>query len=414
MPNILAFTIGIALWEAETVYERAFAIADEHMQLRKERLKEVTPGQREADSFVTFSQELEALHDPGDLIQHALNRLLSVLNFDQAAYAIIDGNEVFFSQQALREGVPAPQPALNVRVPLTEAGLIDTAQRTRTTAWSTDYPSTSDNMAIMVVQGVKSAVVTPVFSHGQVAAVIVLRAVNRWQTITPQMRKIMELTALRLEHALELRRAVGEVRSTLEAGMLTLGLVLEARDFETSGHTHRAAMMAAQLGEQLDLNTTDLHHLRQGAYLHDLGKLCVPDQILRKPGKLTPEEWTTMQSHVVQGHDLAARIAGLSAETLGVIRSHHERWDGSGYPDSLAGTDIPLSARIFAVCDVYDALISQRPYKAAWSHEAAVLEIERQSGHHFDPDVVRAFLGLMGRAVNFQIEPTGNQESGHP
>ncbi|AZI44236.1 HD domain-containing protein [Deinococcus psychrotolerans] len=395
IPDILAFTVGLTIWEADTAYERAFAIADEQLQLRKELLREAVPGQREADSFVTFSQELEALQDPGDLIQHSLNRLLNLLNFDQAAYAIIDGDEAFFSHQALREGVPAPQPALNVRVPLAETGLVDTVHRTRTTAWSTDYPSILDSMPSVIAQGVKSGLVTPVFSHGQVVAAIILRTVNRWQTITPQMRKIVELTALRLEHALELRRAVSEVRSILEAGMLTLGLVLETRDFGNSGHTHRAAMMAARLGEHLGLNTTDLHYLRKGAYLHDLGKLYVPDELLRKPGRLTQEEWAVMQSHVVQGHDLATRIAGLSAQTLDVIRSHHERWDGSGYPDGLTGTDIPLNARIFAVCDVYDALISERPYKDAWSHESTVLEIERQSGQHFDPDVVRAFLSLM-------------------
>ena len=355
---------------------------------------------------MTFSQELEALRDPGDLIQHALNRLLNLLDFDQAAYAIIENNETFFSHQAHRESVPVPQPALNVRLPLAEPGMLYTVQRIRTTVWSTDYQSTSYTMPLVINQGVKSGIVTPVFSRGQVVAAIVLRTVDRWQTITPQMRKVVELTALRLEHALELRRAVGEVRSTLEASMLTLGIVLEARDFETSGHTHRAAMMAAQLGEQLGLNTTDLHHLRQGAYLHDLGKLCVPDQILRKPGRLTPEEWAVMQSHVVQGHDLATRIAGLSADTLGVIRSHHERWDGSGYPDGLAGTNIPLSARIFAVCDVYDALISERPYKKARSHEDAVSEIERASGQHFDPDVVRAFLGLMAGGERRGAEPT--------
>jgi HD-GYP domain-containing protein (c-di-GMP phosphodiesterase class II) len=237
-------------------------------------------------------------------------------------------------------------------------------------------------------------VLTPVFSQGQIVATIVLRSVNRWHSITPQMRKVLELTALRLEHALELRRAVNEVRSTLEAGMLTLGLVLEARDFETSGHTTRTATMTAQLGEHLGLNAAALHHLRQGAYLHDLGKLSVPDEILKKPGSLSPDEWTVMQSHVLQGYDLAIRIPGLSPETLGVIRAHHERWDGRGYPDGLAGTTIPLAARIFAVCDVYDALISDRPYKRAWTHEAAVAEIIRESGRHFDPEVVRAFTAL--------------------
>ncbi|MDV6376014.1 HD domain-containing phosphohydrolase [Deinococcus arenicola] len=396
--NVAAFTAGMTVWETETAYERAFAIADEHLQLCKERLTEGTPGEREADSLVTFSQELEALQDPDDLIKHALNRLMGMFDFDQAAYATIDGNEAFFSHQVQIKGVPVAQPALNVRMALAATGLIDTAHRTRTTAWSTDYPSISNSMPIMVEQGVKSAIATPVFSQGQVIAAIVVRAVNRWQTITPQMRKIMELTALRLEHALELRRAVGEVRSTLEAGMLTLGIVLEARDFETSGHTHRVATMAEQLGKDLGLNTTDLHHLRQGAYLHDLGKLCVPDEILRKPGRLTPQEWSVMQSHVVKGHELATRIDGLTVETLQVIRSHHEHWDGGGYPDGLVGTDIPLNARLFAVCDVYDALISERPYKHAWSREDALAEIGGQAGRQFDPEIARAFLGLMQRS----------------
>ena len=397
--GVEAFSVGMTVWESDTPFERAFAIADEQLQLRKERLREAAPGEREADSFVTFSQELEALRDPGDLIQHALNRLMTLLDFDQAAYVIIEGHEAFFSHQTLREGVLAPQPALNVRVPLAATGLVYTAYRRRTTAWSTDYPSTSDPMPIMVAQGIKSAVVTPVFSQGQVVAAIVLRAVHRWQTITPQMRKVVELTALRLEHALELRRAVSEVRSTLEAGMLTLGMVLEARDFETHGHTTRATTMAAQLGEHLGLGVEDLAHLQHGAYLHDLGKLCVPDEVLRKPGPLTPDEWTIMKSHAVQGYELATRIAGLSAATLGVIRSHHERWDGGGYPDGLAGTDIPLCARIFAVCDVYDALISARPYKRAWTHEDAALEIEKQAGRQFDPQVVHSFLTLMGRTA---------------
>ncbi|MGY2894422.1 HD domain-containing phosphohydrolase [Deinococcus sp. UYEF24] len=397
VPDTLAFSFGVAVWEQGGVYERTFALADEQLQLRKEQLRQATPEDREAVAFVTFSQELEALDDPSDLIQHALNRLLSLLDFDQAAYASIEGNEAFFTHHAHREGIPVPRPALNVRLPLAETGLVYSVYRTQATVWSTDYPNNPDVMPTLVEQGVKSGIVTPVFSQGQVVAALVLRTVNRWQTITPHLRKVVELTALRLEHALELRRAVEETRSTLEAGLLTLGIVLEARDLETQGHTTRAAGMAAQLGERLGLSGIDLGHLRQGAYLHDLGKLCVSDEILRKPGRLTPDEWVTMQSHVEQGYDLATRIPDLPQDILNVIRSHHERWDGGGYPDRLAGTDIPLSARIFAVCDVYDALISERPYKNAWSHEAAVTEIERESGRHFDPAVVVAFLNLMQR-----------------
>jgi diguanylate cyclase (GGDEF)-like protein len=394
LPDTQAYTVGLAVREQDTAFERAFALADEQLQLRKEYLRQGAPNDRETASFVTFSQELEALRDPSDLIQHALTRLLNLLGFDQAAYATIEGEEAFFTQEAHGEDVPVPQPALHARIPLPETGLIQTVHRTRATAWSTDYPNARNTMPLSVTQGVKSGIVTPVFSQGEVIGAIVLRTVNRWQTITPHMRKIVELTALRLEHALELRRAVSEVKGTLEAGLQTLGIILEAKDFETHGHTNRAATMAVSLGESLGLSSGDLDHLRQGAYLHDLGKLCVPDAILKKPDILSPEEWRKMQSHVMQGYDLATRIPGVPLDILSVIRSHHEHWDGSGYPDGLAGMDIPLMARIFAVCDVYDALISERPYKNAWTHENAVLEITRQSGRHFDPDVVQAFLDV--------------------
>jgi diguanylate cyclase (GGDEF)-like protein/putative nucleotidyltransferase with HDIG domain len=395
LPGTQAFTVGLAVREQDTAFERAFALADEQLQLRKESLKQGAPNDRETASFVTFSQELEALKDPGDLIQHALTRLLNLLDFDQAAYAIIENNETFYSHQALREGVPVSQPALHARVHLSRSGFVQQVHDTRTTAWGTDYPNTPGSSKLIVAQGVKSAIVTPVFSQGKVIAAIALRTLNRWQTITPHMRKIVELTALRLEHALELRRAVSEVKGTLEASLQTLGVILESKDFETHGHTNRAATMAASLGESLGLDPGDLDHLRQGAYLHDLGKLCVPDEILKKPGHLSPEEWFKMQGHVLHGYDLATRIPGVPQDVLSIIRSHHERWDGSGYPDGLAGQDIPLLARVFAVCDVYDALISTRPYKDAWTHEDACAEITRQSGRHFDPDVVQAFLDVI-------------------
>ncbi|MGY2894379.1 HD domain-containing phosphohydrolase [Deinococcus sp. UYEF24] len=398
-PDIQAFTVGMAVREQDIAFERAFAVADERLQLQKEHLKQATVDEREAASFVAFSQELEALKDPGELIQHALNRLLTLLDFDQALYAPWEGENNYVSHQAVREGIPSLYPPLHVRVPIIQAGLVHQVQRTRSTAWSTDYMSDVVNTTVFLNQGVKSVILTPVFSQGQIVATIVLRAVNRWQTITPHMRKVVELTALRLEHALELRRAVDEVRSSLETGLLALGVALEAKDVETQGHTVRAADMAASLGETLGLSCSELAHLRQGACLHDLGKLSIPDEILKKPDKLTPDEWEIMKGHVQHGFDLATRIPGLPQNILNVIRSHHERWDGSGYPDGLAGTDIPLGARIFAVCDVYDALISERPYKHAWSHEEAVAEIERESARHFDPEVVRAFLNLVGRTI---------------
>ena len=185
-----------------------------------------------------------------------------------------------------------------------------------------------------------------------------------------------------------------DVRATFEGGLLSLGTALEARDFETAGHTERVVKFAHALGVALELRPAELDSLVEGAYLHDLGKLAVPDQILLKPGKLTPDEWTVMKSHAVRGHALATRLPHLSTDALQIIRHHHERWAGGGYPFGLVGETIPRLARIFAVCDVYDALTSERPYKAAWSPEAARTELRAQAGRQFEPAVVEAFLGL--------------------
>ncbi len=185
-------------------------------------------------------------------------------------------------------------------------------------------------------------------------------------------------------------------QKTLEGSFLALGLALEMRDLETAGHTQHVVRYATALGEAFGLNSLQLEGLRQGAYLHDLGKLGVSDGILLKPGKLNAEEWSIMKTHVERGFHLASQIPSLAQGALNVIRYHHERFDGSGYPEGLKGEEIPLEARVFAICDVYDALVSIRPYKRAWTHEEALAQLRMDSGRHFDPSVVDAFIETLG------------------
>ncbi len=189
-------------------------------------------------------------------------------------------------------------------------------------------------------------------------------------------------------------RLVAEERAAAaqERAIHALGLALEYRDRETKGHTDRVTDRAVGVARALGLSEEEIEPLRWGAYLHDVGKIGIPDSILLKPGSFDASEWELMQSHSAIGHAFAEKLEFLPAGALAVVRSHHERWDGLGYPDGLAGESIPLLARIFAVADVYDALISPRPYKPAWTHEAAVAEIRAQSGKQFDPVVVAAFL----------------------
>jgi len=183
-------------------------------------------------------------------------------------------------------------------------------------------------------------------------------------------------------------------RRDVEESMLALGLALEARDLETAGHTQRVVKMAELMGQHFGLNRRRLGALRQGAYLHDLGKLSISDEILLKPGKLDQQQWETMQTHAKLGHDLAARIPNIKPEALEVIHYHHERWDGEGYPAKLQQEEIPLLARIFAICDVFDALISPRIYKPSWAEVDAVREICQGRCRQFDPQVTDIFLQL--------------------
>ncbi|GGS28829.1 HD domain-containing phosphohydrolase [Deinococcus knuensis] len=231
----------------------------------------------------------------------------------------------------------------------------------------------------------------PVKVQGDIYAELNLDSLSDEHAFDHESLLIAEEFGLWAAAILSASSRVKQALSSQDAALLTLGIALEARDMETQGHTRRVVELSARLGEALGLNASALHTLRQGAALHDLGKLLIPDSILLKPGALTPDEWTTMKTHAALGADLAAQLSDLTPAVLDVIRSHHERWDGRGYPHGLAGEDIPLLARIFSVCDVFDALTSERPYKAAWSVQDALNEIQAQSGRQFDPQVVAAF-----------------------
>ena len=173
-----------------------------------------------------------------------------------------------------------------------------------------------------------------------------------------------------------------------------VGLALETRDFETRGHTERVASLAQRMAGALGLDAQRAGALHEGAFLHDIGKLSLPDVVLLKPGALTLQEREVMQTHAQIGFNLSQRLPS-QPETALLILHHHEWWNGEGYPQRLKGEAIPLLARAFAVIDVYDALTSERPYKCAWSPKEAAAELRRLSGIQFDPQMVTAFLEML-------------------
>jgi putative nucleotidyltransferase with HDIG domain len=169
---------------------------------------------------------------------------------------------------------------------------------------------------------------------------------------------------------------------------------LELRDGETAGHSQRVTQLSVAIAEALGLEMEDVTNIRRGAYLHDIGKMAIPDPILLKPGPLTKEEWEVMKQHPMRAREFLLEIPFLRG-VIPIVYSHHERWDGTGYPEGLQGEKIPLLARIFAVVDNWDALTSDRPYRKAWSEEKAAAFLKENSGKVFDPGVVNVFLSVI-------------------
>jgi putative two-component system response regulator len=191
----------------------------------------------------------------------------------------------------------------------------------------------------------------------------------------------------------EVKKATAEIRARERETILRLSKAADSRDPETGAHIVRMANYSRIIAEHLGLSEADQELLLEAAPMHDIGKVGIPDNILLKPGKLTEDEFTIMKQHASLGYDI---LAGSTSEMLNagaiIALAHHEKFDGSGYPRGLAGQDIPLFARIVAVADVFDALTSERPYKAAWDIDRALAFLHEGSGKHFDPECIQAFV----------------------
>jgi HD-GYP domain-containing protein (c-di-GMP phosphodiesterase class II) len=247
------------------------------------------------------------------------------------------------------------------------------------------------------------AVAQFIFEHGTVlaqAGPLAALALSSVATVavsslleSVERQRIAEVNDLLEE---QVRERTSELRATELEIIKRLGQAVESRDEETGEHIERIAHLCHRLALAAGLGANEAELLRRASAMHDVGKIAIPDDILRKPDSLTPEEREVMQRHTDVGGDLLAGSRSPVVRLGEVIaRTHHEHWDGSGYPAGLAGDEIPLAGRITAICDVFDALVTARPYKPAWAVEDALDEIRALSGSQFDPGLVELFLGLV-------------------
>jgi HD-GYP domain-containing protein (c-di-GMP phosphodiesterase class II) len=217
------------------------------------------------------------------------------------------------------------------------------------------------------------------------------RALAEWKTRTSLRGQARALEALVRMKSDELSASTRRIDEVHDKTVLALGAALNLKDSETADHCARVSTNSVRLGTLLELSAFELKNLSWGAYLHDVGKIGIPEPILLKPGALSGEEWELMKKHPRMGYDLISNIEFLVHAT-DVVLSHHERYDGGGYPQGLAGEMIPLHARIFSLMDTLDAMTSERPYRAALPLSAVAEEVERLAGSQFDPEIARIFL----------------------
>jgi putative nucleotidyltransferase with HDIG domain len=340
--------------------------------------KELTDSLRFMHLLEEGSLNISTASDPLELTESAMSSLHNLKIAPHLAFVRFrEGKPVVVSARGALEryrGRHLPQQKLSTRASLTDTFVVGSYLEgiPESTGWST------------------AAVPVSARQNRPLGVVILAREGN--QPFQSKEKAMANSLARVMGAQLGQMEALKHLEDAYDGTLRALGLALEYRDHETQGHTKRVVAWADQLAQDLNLDASSRKFLRWGAYLHDIGKLSISDQILRKPGRLDEGEWEIMKDHVLKGWEILSRVPFLPHETLEIVRYHHENWDGSGYPNGLKGQDIPILARIFAVVDTFDALYSPRPYKKAWKPAEIIEELSRLKGKKLDPKLVDIFI----------------------
>jgi HD-GYP domain-containing protein (c-di-GMP phosphodiesterase class II) len=375
---------------------RALERTHANQKLRSAR-KEAETRAQAFSRLATLSAELETLTDARTIAKRGLETLLELTGLDGAVYYEYSNNTI----RTVELCGTYPPGIVTPEVAVSSTGLISQLLKRKQPMLIEDYQQLPTATPRILEHKVRTLIFAPVMLEDRVHGFVSASSFGEIKTTPDGTLEFVSFLCTRIARALERADQIQEIYATRAATFQTLGLALEARDFETKGHTDRVVRHSLALGRAFKLNDDVLQSLEWGAYLHDIGKIAIPDAILLKPGPLTPEEWTTIRDHPQIGYDILEELHFLPLETLQIVRSHQERMNGSGYPDGLIGAEIPFLARLFAVVDVFDALVSQRPYKPAWTLEATLAELQAQSGVTLDAEIVNVMIGMLEQNPNW-------------
>jgi GAF domain-containing protein len=356
-------------------------------------------------SLLEVSKALASSLELDVVLQTAIESAVTALGLETGAIYLLEGDELRLG--ATTPPLPPDFPEGLRRASMSDHPHLHASIRDGRPLFLADAlvaPLTEPERAVVEARHLRSLLFVPLLLQGSALGALIVGSQNDLRPLEEgqvdlclMLAAEIALAATNAKLFASVERARNELTAAYDATLLGWSLALEMRDEETNGHTERVTRATVELAAAMGVPLEDLPHIRRGALLHDIGKMVVPDRILHKAGPLTAEEWEIMRRHPEHARAFLDQIDYL-APALEIPYCHHERWDGTGYPRGLRGEEIPLPARIFAVVDVYDALTSDRPYRPARSREEAIAYIREESGRHFDPAVVRAFLGSLESA----------------
>ncbi|HSO12936.1 MAG TPA: PAS domain S-box protein [Anaerolineales bacterium] len=353
--------------------------------------------ENELQAIATLSAALRTAPTRAEMFPVIIGQLVVLLNCETISVEIIDpltGDAVTEVAQG------AWKPLMGTRQK-SGTGINAIISRTRQPYYTNDL-NNDPNFAHpeLVSTGIHSGVGAPLIAQDQLIGFVWMgRKTDISKSEIRLLVAVADIAANAIHRATlheQTRKDAANLAQAYDTTLEGWAHALELRDQETEGHTRRMVQMTVDLARAMGIGEEELEHVRRGVLLHDIGKMGIPDAILLKPGELTDEEWITMRKHPTYAHNMLSHIEYLKP-ALDIPHFHHEKWDGSGYPHGLKSEEIPLSARIFAIVDVWDAVQSDRPYKTGWPREKAIEYIRVQSGKHFDPYIVDVFLRLVDK-----------------
>ena len=382
-PAELNFLTGLAQQAAVAIENaRLFKLEQERRQ--------------EAENLQVAATAVASSLDLQQVLQTIMIALKHVIPYDSASMLLLEGDHV---RLRAAQGLPKPEMALNQLFSSSNA-LLHAIHLSGKPVILPDAQMDPRFEAWAGADGTHGWLGVPLIARGEVIGYITLDS-KRVDAFRDKDAVLAQTFAHQAAAAIDnarlysgLEQANRELSRAYDTTLEGWGNALELRDKETQGHTRRVADLTIRLGRQLGLEEPELTHLRRGVLVHDIGKMGVSDEILHKEGSLTKKEWDEMRKHPQYAFDLLYPIPYLRS-ALTVAYCHHERWNGSGYPRGLSGEEIPLPARIFAVVDVWDALLSDRPYRKAWPRKKVLDYLNEQAGILFDPKIVRTFLTMV-------------------